>query len=317
MGMKFKVWILIGICLTIVLLISILPKHEWMNYLVIIFTGIIAYLLRVANIYYLRREAYNIKRPIASILKKILFGFFLGLSSMLLIVSIIFFAGGFSDGESFLSYTGEDMQQGGSSSILHFIETLLLYASSALAEETLFRSLGIGILMIPLSSLIIFAGEKVASSSHAYRSRSAMINYAGFLMVIITALLFGLTHRDSPGFGLISFINIALSGFIYGYLFLLSRDILSAWSMHFSWNLAQMLLGVPLSGKYVPSMSIVGDSISGARDSIIGGGIYGPEGSIVTLFVQLILVMILVTSSNHSIIKSINNPGYPLNAKVA
>ena len=89
-------------------------------------------------------------------------------------------------------------------------------------------------------------------------------------------------------------INISLSGFIYGYLFLVYKDIISAWSMHFSWNLTQLFFGLPVSGKHMPSASIVGKLFLGARNNVIGGGSYGPEGSITATIVQVCLVILLV-----------------------
>lgn len=115
----------------------------------------------------------------------------------------------------------------------------------------------------------------------------------GIALNILIALVFGLVHKDSPGFGVIPFINISISGFIYGYLFLIQKDIISAWSMHFSWNLIQMFIGLPVSGKYLPSVNLTGNMIQGARDNIIAGGSYGPEGSIVAVVVQLVLLVIL------------------------
>ena len=222
-------------------------------------------------------------------MKKVGLGAGLSFLSMGLIIGIIALLGGFSEGTSFLPFTQSPEQ--------NLLKTVLLYASSALAEETAFRLFGIGILLIPLTMLFNYLTKQRKKDDYEKKSSLQAVYQMGMILNLLIALIFGLVHKDSPGFSLISFLNISISGFIYGYLFLVQKDILAAWSMHFSWNLIQIFAGLPVSGKYLPTASLMGNTITGARENIISGGSYGPEGSIVTVLVQLCLLIVLLRYS--------------------
>lgn len=225
-------------------------------------------------------------------MRKLVFGVGLSIISMGLILGTIGVLGGFSDGELLIPFA-QSAEQGDESSISsdpHLFNTVMLYVSSALAEETAFRSFGIGILMIPLILLFSMRRRRL---SHERKFSTSLSFKLGLGLNLFIAIIFGLVHKDTPGVTVISFLNISISGFIYGYLFLVQKDIISAWSMHLSWNLIQLFVGLPVSGKYLPSASILGKIFHGARDGILSGGSYGPEGSIVTVVVQLLLLILL------------------------
>ncbi len=297
MSKKVIVGILVGINIIILSIMIFLTTAEWMNYLMIVFIGIIGYLFYLTHLRFLPKKDEESGMSTKSFLVKVLFGFSLSVISMGLIVGIISLLGGFSDGLSystFLQYN-DMVAHNLSSSDANIFETIILYASSALAEEVIFRSLCIGVLMIPISMLFLFFLKKRKKQSPLKLKNGKIAFKVGIVLNILIALVFGLVHKDSPGFGVIPFINISISGFIYGYLFIIQKDIISAWSMHLSWNLIQMFMGLPVSGKYLPSVNLTGNIIQGARDNIIAGGSYGPEGSIVAVVVQLILLVILLT----------------------
>ena len=295
-SMKIKVSILIGINIIILSMMIFLPTAEWMNYLMIVFIGIIGYLSYLTHLHYLPKKDGQKGMSTKSFLVKILFGISLSVLSMSLIVGTIGLLGGFSNGPSYSTFKqyNEIGAQNTSSTDSNIFEVIVLYSSSALAEEVTFRSLCIGLLMIPISMLFLYFLNKHKRQSPIKLKDSKITNKVGLVLNIFIALIFALVHKDSPGFGIIPFINISISGFIYGYLFLIQKDIISAWSMHLSWNLIQMFIGLPVSGKYIPSVNLTGNMIQGARDNIIAGGSYGPEGSIVAVVVQLVLLVILV-----------------------
>jgi membrane protease YdiL (CAAX protease family) len=288
MPRKMLVTLLLGINVAIILIIILLPKQEWMNYMVVVFMGILAYLFHLVHVHFLPNQEEQKRSSINTYFRKVGFGLSLSICSMGLIVVIISLLGGFSEGETFEQFNRIEAQTANT-----IFEVFVLYGSSALAEETVFRSLGIGVLMIPVTLLFLYFINRRNKHIREKYDKSTLAFKVGMIMNILIALLFGFVHKDSPGFGLIPFMNIAVSGIIYGYIYLIQKDIISAWSMHFSWNLFQMFAGLPVSGKYVPSASLVGELFRGAKDSIIAGGSYGPEGSVITLLVQLCLVAIL------------------------
>lgn len=287
MSKKSLVAVLVGINIAIVLVIILLPKQEWMNLLVVVFVANLAYLFHLLHVHFLSFTDERKGTLLKALLGKIGLGLLLSGISMGVILVTISLLGGFSEGETFIPFhQGEEQTANG------FIDVILLYASSALAEETVFRSFCIGVLMIPIALLSIYLMGRHGKSrdEHAKRNLTFIV---GMVWNLLVALLFGIVHKDSPGFGVISFLNIAVSGAIYGYIFIIQKDIICAWSMHFSWNMIQIFVGVPVSGKYLPSVSLAGDLFRGARDNIVAGGSYGPEGSVVTLLIQLCLAAIL------------------------
>ena len=292
--------LIIGTAVASVIIILLFPSQEWMNYLVVGLTGIVAYYLQIAH----RNFFLNHENPkytlLKSLTKKLGLGVILSILSMGLIIGIIAIMGGFSEGTSFLPYTqsSELIPPSGIPTDQNLLQTVLLYASSALAEETAFRLFGLGILLIPLTMLFNYLTKQRKKSDYEKKSSPQAVYHMGMILNLLIALMFGLIHKDSPGFSLISFLNISISGFIYGYLFLVQKDILAAWSMHFSWNMIQIFAGLPVSGKYLPAASLLGNTITGARENIISGGSYGPEGSIVTFLVQLCLLIVLLKYSD-------------------
>ena len=281
--------LIIGTAVASVIIILLFPKQEWMNYLVVGLTGIVAYYLHIAYWNFFKNRKKPKTSSIKNLMKKVGLGAGLSFLSMGLIIGIIALLGGFSEGTSFLPFTQSPEQ--------NLLKTVLLYASSALAEETAFRLFGIGILLIPLTMLFNYLTKQRKKDDYEKKSTPQVVYHMGMILNLLIALMFGLVHKDSPGFSLISFLNISISGFIYGYLFLVQKDILAAWSMHFSWNLIQIFAGLPVSGKYLPTASLMGNTITGARENIISGGSYGPEGSIVTVLVQLCLLIVLLRYS--------------------
>ena len=312
MSKKKIVAILIGINVAILSMMIFMPTAEWMNYLMIVFIGIIGYLFYLTHLRYLPKKDGFSGMSIKIFLTKILFGISLSVLSMGLIIGIIGLLGGFSNGSSYSTFKqyNELAAQSISSTDSNIFEVIILYGSSALAEEVIFRSMLIGLLMIPISMLFLHFINKGNKRYHTKLKDSKISIKVGIVLNIMVALVFGLVHKDSPGFGILPFINISISGFIYGYLFLIQKDIISAWSMHFSWNLIQMFMGLPVSGKYLPSVNLTENMIHGARDNMIAGGGYGPEGSIVAVIVQLVLLVLIIsflerlsTSKNLSIFK--------------
>lgn len=296
MSKKIIVSILIGINITILSMIIFMPTAEWMNYLMIVFIGVVGYLFYLTHLHYLPKKDEQSGISAKNFLVKILFGISLSVLSMGLTIGIISLLGGFSSGalystfEQYNEINTHNLSSTGSS----FFEVMVLYASSALAEEVTFRLLLIGLLMIPISMLFLYFLNRKNKQSSIKLKNSKIVYKVGIVLNILIALIFGFVHKDSPGFGIIPFINISISGFIYGYLFLIQKDIISAWSMHLSWNLIQMFIGLPVSGKYMSSVNLTGNMIQGARDNIIAGGSYGPEGSVVAVVVQLVLLVVLL-----------------------
>ncbi|MBN0041203.1 CPBP family intramembrane metalloprotease [Cellulosimicrobium cellulans] len=108
----------------------------------------------------------------------------------------------------------------------------------------------------------------------------------------VTALFFGLTHLFNPGATPWSALAIAIeAGGLLGAAFLWRRNLWFVIGLHLAWNATVALLGIPVSGHAAPGL-LVADV---AGPSILTGGAFGIEGSLVTVTIgALIAVPMLV-----------------------
>ncbi|GLX97251.1 CPBP family intramembrane glutamic endopeptidase [Herbidospora sp. NBRC 101105] len=130
---------------------------------------------------------------------------------------------------------------------------------AAVTEELLFRGLA-------LQALEALFGSRVA--------------------LAVTACLFGGLHLANPGATLWSSVAIAVeAGVLLGAAFLWRRTIWFVAGLHFAWNAAEGLLGIPVSGH--PSEGVLTAHVSGP-EWLTGGG-FGLEASVVPVVVSLLI----------------------------
>ena len=88
-------------------------------------------------------------------------------------------------------------------------------------------------------------------------------------------------------------LNTAAWGSLFGYAFLRSRDLWLPIGIHVGWNWTLPILGANLSGF---EMRITGLElkIDPNAPAMLGGGAYGPEGSIFTTLVIAAVVWFLL-----------------------
>mgnify|MGYP005810165839 CR=1 FL=1 len=142
-----------------------------------------------------------------------------------------------------------------------FVTVILMF--SAIGEEMLFRGYGFQLLM----------------------------GYLGpFATILPFAILFGFAHAGSPAFSAMAFLNTAAWGFLLGYAFLRSGDLWLPIGLHFGWNWALTLLGARVSG-YI--MGVTGYALHWSASDLMSGGQYGPEASLVTFPVLVLLFVYL------------------------
>ncbi|WP_062437123.1 CPBP family intramembrane glutamic endopeptidase [Herbidospora daliensis] len=110
--------------------------------------------------------------------------------------------------------------------------------------------------------------------------------FGGRVALAVTAVLFGLLHLFNPGATLWSSVAIAVeAGVLLGAAFLWRRTIWFVVGLHFAWNAAEALLGIPVSGH--PSEGVLTAHVSGP-EWLTGGG-FGLEASVVPVVVSLVI----------------------------
>lgn len=104
--------------------------------------------------------------------------------------------------------------------------------------------------------------------------------------VAITALAFGGMHLANPGATAWSSLAIALeAGVLLGAAYLWRRSIWFVAGLHFAWNAAEGLLGIPVSGHVAPGLLTT--EVTGP--ALLTGGEFGLEASIVPVVVSVLL----------------------------
>lgn len=124
-------------------------------------------------------------------------------------------------------------------------------------------------------------------------------------MVIISSCIFSVLHSLNPNISIIGFINIFLVGVLLSLMFLLRGNLWLPIGYHITWNYFQgNVFGFQVSGLDVHGMY----QIRLNSHNIINGGLFGPEGGIVTTFVIALSIVIILSlkGKNHKKISKYN-----------
>jgi len=161
-------------------------------------------------------------------------------------------------GAAHFAYTPADQP-----SVASIIFVTFLLIAGATGEELLFRGYGFQVLL---------AG------------------WGPWATIIPVGVLFGILHHDNPSAGWFSTVNTAGFGILFGYAWLRSRDLWLPIGLHFGWNFTLPLFGVNVSGL---RMKVTGYEMSWTAGNLWSGGAYGPEASLLTSAVLILLFFYL------------------------
>lgn len=104
--------------------------------------------------------------------------------------------------------------------------------------------------------------------------------------LVLTSVLFGAVHLQNPGADWIGAVNVTAAGLFLGGLLLRSGSLWVASGAHLGWNWAHgFVADLPVSGlDLVDAPGLVARSVG---PDWLSGGVFGPEGSVVTTGVAL------------------------------
>jgi uncharacterized protein len=139
----------------------------------------------------------------------------------------------------------------------------ILLAAGAIGEELFFRGYGFQVMLA---------------------------NLGPYATVIPVGILFALGHGNNPNASWWGIGNTAGFGILFGYAYLRSRDLWLPIGLHLGWNFTLPLFGVNLSGL---RMRVTGYEMAWTAGPLWSGGEYGPEGSVLTSMVVLLLAVYL------------------------
>lgn len=120
-----------------------------------------------------------------------------------------------------------------------------------------------------------------------YVLRNLMISFNKYVALFISAIIFALMHGFNPNINLFSMTNIFLAGILLGISYIHTKNLWFPIALHLSWNLFQTIFGFNVSGQN--SYSLIEFSIN--ESSILNGGSFGFEGSILSVIAMIITII--------------------------
>ncbi len=159
------------------------------------------------------------------------------------------------------------------------VETVAFHAGSLLLSLLVFVFVGIG------EELLM----------RGYVLNNLMLSMNRYVALVVASLIFAAMHLLNPHFSLITFFTIFFSGILLGMSYLFTRNLWFPIALHFSWNFFQgTIFGFNVSGR--DDYSLIEQSRS--RDTVLNGGPFGFEGSI--LSIGLILASVYLVWRHYS-----------------
>jgi len=108
--------------------------------------------------------------------------------------------------------------------------------------------------------------------------------------ILPVGLVFAWLHTGNPNATWLGIANTAGFGVLFGYAYVRSRDLWLPAGLHFGWNVTLPLFGVNVSGL---RMKMTGHEMVWSAGNLWSGGAYGPEASVLTSMVMLVLAVFL------------------------
>jgi uncharacterized protein len=144
---------------------------------------------------------------------------------------------------------------------------------------------------IPFTMVLLAAGsmgEELLFHGYAFQILLGLLGR--YASVFAVGAVFALMHASNPNASWFGLANTAGFGILFGYAFLRSRDLWLPMGFHFGWNVTLPLFGANLSGL---RMNVTGHEMEWTAGRLWSGGAYGPEASVLTSGVLLLLFFYL------------------------
>ncbi len=140
---------------------------------------------------------------------------------------------------------------------------------------------------------LLFRGYQLVNLAEGLRGRRLGPSAAVILATLISSVVFGLAHAANPNASPIATANIALAGLMLAVGFLLTGELGISIGLHLSWNWAQNLLDMPVSGQRQFGYAAVVLRREDGPDWITGGA-FGPEAGLTGAIAMAVGTLIIV-----------------------
>lgn len=145
-----------------------------------------------------------------------------------------------------------------------------------------------GMLLVGVVLLFGALGEELIFRGYPFQMLAG--RYGTFQVLLPAAVLFATAHAGNLDSSPLGLFNTFLWGAALGYSLLRSGDLWLPTGLHFGWNFTLPLFGVNLSGF---RMGLTGHTLEWRASALWSGGNYGPEASVLTTLVVIVLFIAL------------------------
>ncbi len=135
-----------------------------------------------------------------------------------------------------------------------------------------------------------------------YILRNLLYSFNKYASLIISSLIFALFHGLNPNINLITFSSLFLAGLSLGITYIYTKNLWFPIALHFSWNFFQTHLGFNVSG--IDTYSLIEISIK--ENSLLNGGEFGFEGSILSLISEVFILLVAYLYYNNRVQNGFN-----------
>lgn len=142
-----------------------------------------------------------------------------------------------------------------------------------------------------LCSILLFVlvaiGEEMIM--RGYILRGLMLSFNKYIALMVSSLFFAGMHLMNPYFSFFTFASLFLAGIMLGASYIFTQNLWFPIGLHFGWNFMQSFVGFNVSG--LDSFSLL--NITPLGNPIISGGSFGFEGSVVSVFMMMICIILI------------------------
>ena len=165
--------------------------------------------------------------------------------------------------------------------------TMILYFSGHLRWTDITFDGNELFIQLGMMAIVAFYEELVF---RGYILNNLMDSFSKWIALIISAILFVLFHLDNPSINIVAILNIFLAGVLLGVNYIYTKNLWFAFLLHFGWNFFEgPVLGYKVSG--LSAQTLLQTEMKG--DLLLTGGDFGFEGSIFSLALILIAILLL------------------------
>ena len=176
---------------------------------------------------------------------------------------------------------------GGICAALAVIGSALLFRFAALTPSPdSIHAWGFGKFIL-VTVLLVFGAVGEELFFHGYGFQLLVARLGPWQTILPFSVLFAFAHSTNPNSNWLGLVNTGAWGLVLGYALLRTRDLWLAIGLHFGWNWILPLFGANLSGF---RMGLLGYELRWTSSSPWSGAGYGPEGSLLTSIIVIIVL---------------------------